>query len=199
MAKTQGSKAAPAHAMVNAAVNSTRHRGELFLPVSAGESLDLFSLLPGFRSHLPSVFSDPRYEASDTMSTNIFIVDPLETAQSDDDLPSSYYPITLVEACPRLGKAATKVTYAEGRLLFLALSFVIETVHPSLDIDPETESVLHSVSDKQFFKQCLGLAEPALVGSSFVHFLILLTRCYRVTIRNTGMVPATVLYSQLST
>lgn len=197
MAKSKASKVAPAHALVNASVNATRSRGEIFLPVSAGESSDLLSLLPGFRSSLPSIFRDTRYEASDTMSTDIFTVDPLESAESEDNLPASYYPITLVEACPRLGRAATKVTYAEGRLLYLALSFVIETVHPVLDIDRETELVLPSVSDKQFFKQCLGLAEPALVRSSIVHSSILLTFFYRVTTSSTGTVPVTAPCSPL--
>lgn len=171
MSKPRVSKAAPAHPLINAAVNDTRRKGELFLPASKSESQALFTLLPGFRSALPSIFSDPRYQVSDSMSTEIFTVDPVDVSEGDELLPDSYYPISLVEECPPLSKIPGEVSYAEGRLLFLALSYVIEVVHPALDVDPETKLVMSSVTDKHFFKQCLGLAEPVLVSPLlFFHF-----------------------------
>lgn len=158
---------------INTSVKNTRSAGQIFLPASEEESAALFTLKPSFTSPFPSIFHDPRYEIP---AENEFddLALPSSRSCTGGQLPYSYYPMALVDACPSFTKDRDTLTFAEGRHLYLALSFAEETICAALDTDPKTGLYLESVSDSRFFKDCLDLASPALVRY-FLHIFLVKT------------------------
>lgn len=162
MSKSKSSIAPPS---ILSSVSDERIAGHIFLPVSEKESTALLTLRSSFHSTFPSAFDDVRYAIPDDQDLSSFLSQPFRRSASNE-VPSSHYPMLLVDVFPIIDDASSMMCLAEGRGLYLAMRYVDETLTPALDMFPQVKSYRITVLDQNLFKDRLDQCRPALVSTA---------------------------------
>lgn len=163
---TRKSPPRPPSPEINTAVNDVRKAGEIFLPVDSDESSKLSRLLPGFKPSYSSAFDSPRYQVPDTAGFQTFRC-PSTRRPEVGKPPAVFYPIALAESYPATGPDSDTLVLADGRILYLAISFILKSMLPIYKRDSDG-AMVSPVKNSKLLKDCLEIAYPALVR--YIHF-----------------------------
>ena len=150
---------------------NVRRAGQFYLPATPSESKDLLNLKPSFRTSRPSAFDEKHYKAPCSLSNKTFRLPSFRRPEVGHP-PTTYYPVELMEMYPSVTGDHDQLVLAEGRILFLALEFISNTINDAIDQDPASGKLVVPVTDASKLKSSLSAARPALVLLFFFFYVL---------------------------